>query len=96
MRATEKQEYKRLHSGIWCFSIYFAKTVEPYMCGIAGSVNFPFSEEKVYQQMAHRGPDEQDSYRNQNIQFYHLRLSIQDIACGKQPMHLHEKYTIIY
>lgn len=66
------------------------------MCGIAGSVNFAFPEEKVYQRMAHRGPDEQGSYRNQNIQFYHLRLSIQDIACGKQPMHLHEKYTIIY
>lgn len=66
------------------------------MCGIAGSINYSFSESEVFSAMRHRGPDEQMGYKKENVQFYHLRLSILDIACGKQPMHLDEKYTIIF
>lgn len=66
------------------------------MCGIAGSINFPFPEKAIFNAMHHRGPDDSGLYRHTNIQFFHLRLSILDIACGQQPMHLGEKYTIIF
>ena len=66
------------------------------MCGIAGAINAGFSYENVIQSLGHRGPDEQNGYKNNNVDFFHLRLSILDIACGKQPMHLGEKYTIIF
>ena len=66
------------------------------MCGIAGSVNANFSNEAITKVMGHRGPDEQNDYEDNNVKFFHLRLSILDIAGGKQPMHLHDKYTIIF
>ena len=66
------------------------------MCGIAGSVNLDFSYENIIKTMGHRGPDEHNSYQYNNVNFFHLRLSILDITCGKQPMHLNEKYTIIF
>jgi asparagine synthase (glutamine-hydrolysing) len=66
------------------------------MCGIAGTVNSNFSYDRLINTMGHRGPDEHNSYINKNVNFFHLRLSILDIACGKQPMHLGEKYTIIF
>lgn len=66
------------------------------MCGISGSVNYRFPEERIFYALRHRGPDEQAGYSYGNVQFYHLRLSILDIACGKQPMHLGERYTIVF
>src|SRR6185312_11172762 len=66
------------------------------MCGIAGAVNSGFSYEQVKKTLGHRGPDEQNSYQNKNVEMFHLRLSILDIAGGKQPMHFDEKYTIIF
>ena len=66
------------------------------MCGIAGAVNAGFSYEQVKKTLGHRGPDDQNSYRNKNVDFFHLRLSILDIEGGKQPMHFGEKYTIIF
>jgi len=66
------------------------------MCGIAGSIHYPFSEETIFKKMSHRGPDEQGSFHWNEVQFYHLRLSILDIASGKQPMHLGEKFSIIF
>src|SRR5665647_472351 len=66
------------------------------MCGIAGSVNSNFSFNEVIKVMGHRGPDEQNSYQNKNVKFFHLRLTILDRAGGKQPMHLGDKYTIIF
>jgi asparagine synthase (glutamine-hydrolysing) len=66
------------------------------MCGIAGAVNSGFSYEQVKKTLGHRGPDEQNSYQNKNVDLFHLRLSILDIAGGKQPMHFDEKYTIIF
>ncbi len=46
--------------------------------------------------MHHRGPDSQNGYRIDNVDLFHLRLSILDIAGGIQPMHLHNRYTIIF
>ena len=66
------------------------------MCGIAGAVNFPLSYQQINEHMLHRGPDEQNGFRTDNIDFYHLRLSILDISGGKQPMHLDDRYTIIF
>src|SRR5205085_3374522 len=66
------------------------------MCGLAGSINFSLNTNLVDAKMHHRGPDEQAGYHYKNVQFYHLRLAILDIACGKQPMHLHDKYTVIF
>ncbi|MEO6681933.1 MAG: asparagine synthase (glutamine-hydrolyzing), partial [Ginsengibacter sp.] len=66
------------------------------MCGIAGTINSNFSYENVTRAMRHRGPDEQNSYHFGNVRFLHLRLSILDIKGGGQPMHLHDKYTIVF
>ena len=66
------------------------------MCGIAGTINSNFSYENVIKTMGHRGPDEHNGYINGNVNFFHLRLSILDISGGKQPMHLGDKYTIIF
>jgi len=66
------------------------------MCGIAGAVNFKLSYDTINRVMHHRGPDEQNGFATDNIDFYHLRLSILDIGGGKQPMTLRNRYTIIY
>jgi asparagine synthase (glutamine-hydrolysing) len=66
------------------------------MCGIAGSVNNRLTHEKILQSMIHRGPDEQNGYTHDNVDFFHLRLSIMDISGGKQPMSLGDRYTLIY
>ena len=65
------------------------------MCGIAGSVNFPLDIPKLTNNLWHRGPDEQATFTEANLQLHHHRLSILDIASGKQPMHL-EHLTIIF
>lgn len=66
------------------------------MCGIAGAVNFNLSPENINATMHHRGPDEQGAYVSGKVNFFHLRLSILDIGGGKQPMHLDDRYTIIF
>lgn len=66
------------------------------MCGIAGSVNFKLSYTAIDAAMHHRGPDGQNGFSIDNIDFYHLRLSILDIAGGVQPMHLDDRYSIIF
>jgi len=66
------------------------------MCGIAGAVNFKLSYRQINKDMLHRGPDEQHGFEIDNIDLYHLRLSILDIGGGKQPMHLDDRYTIIF
>ena len=66
------------------------------MCGIAGSVNFNLSYPAINRSMIHRGPDEQNGFTCNNVNLYHLRLSILDIAGGKQPMTLADRYTIIF
>jgi len=66
------------------------------MCGIAGSINSSFSYQDVITSLGHRGPDENNGFQNKNVDLFHLRLSILDISCGKQPMHLGDKYIIIF
>ncbi len=66
------------------------------MCGIAGAINSSFSYPEVIKTLGHRGPDEHAGYQHKNVDLFHLRLSILDISCGKQPMHLGEKYSIIF
>lgn len=66
------------------------------MCGIAGSVNFKLDYSAIDRLMIHRGPDEQNAFRHDNVDLYHLRLAILDISGGKQPMHLDDRYTIIF
>ena len=66
------------------------------MCGIAGSINFKLSYQNIDQTMFHRGPDEQAGFLTDNIDLYHLRLAIQDIGGGKQPLHLADRFSIIF
>lgn len=66
------------------------------MCGIAGAVNFKLNYNVLREVMLHRGPDEQNSFSDDRVDFYHLRLSILDIGGGKQPMQLRDRYTIIF
>lgn len=66
------------------------------MCGIAGAVNHQLSFETIRSEMLHRGPDEQNGFLQDNVSFYHLRLTILDKFGGVQPMHLDDRYTIIF
>jgi asparagine synthase (glutamine-hydrolysing) len=65
------------------------------MCGIAGSINYRLNIEKLTKDLWHRGPDEQSTFEENNIQLHHHRLSILDIAGGRQPMH-YKHLTIIF
>ena len=66
------------------------------MCGLAGMVNSGFSYDAVVKIMGHRGPDEHNGYKHDNVNLFHLRLSILDIAGGSQPMSLGDRYVIIF
>lgn len=66
------------------------------MCGIAGSINFKLAYNTINTVMHHRGPDEQGSFTHDNVDMYHLRLSIMDIGGGRQPMHLGNRYSIVF
>ena len=65
------------------------------MCGIAGSVNQLLNIPQLTKDLWHRGPDEQSTYTNDQLQFHHHRLSILDIAGGKQPMQ-YQHLTLIF
>lgn len=65
------------------------------MCGIAGSINLQLDLPALTQCLYHRGPDEQTSFREDNVILHHHRLAILDIAGGKQPMHF-QHLTIIF
>ena len=62
------------------------------MCGIAGVVRFgdkrPSQDEveRMTRAIAHRGPDGDGVYLRDNVALGHRRLSIIDLAGGKQPM----------
>ncbi len=66
------------------------------MCGISGAVDFKLPYAQIDRLMHHRGPDEQNGCSIDNVDLFHLRLSILDISGGKQPMHLRDRYTIIF
>lgn len=71
------------------------------MCGIVGFVGQLVDPKKVLQKMmaaiAHRGPDGQGSYIEENVALGHRRLSIIDLEGGRQPM-LNEdgNYIIVF
>lgn len=65
------------------------------MCGIAGSINHPLNIPVLTRVMYHRGPDEQTTFQEGNVQLHHHRLAILDITGGKQPMH-YRHLTIIF
>jgi asparagine synthase (glutamine-hydrolysing) len=65
------------------------------MCGIAGSINYSLSIPRLTKDLFHRGPDEQTTFEAGNLLLHHHRLSILDIAGGKQPMH-YQHLTIIF
>jgi asparagine synthase (glutamine-hydrolysing) len=63
------------------------------MCGICGIVNFSESKpvdghllERMNDAQAHRGPDDQGYFIEDNIGLGHRRLSIIDLSGGKQPI----------
>ncbi|MBK9436381.1 MAG: hypothetical protein IPN51_00020 [Chloracidobacterium sp.] len=63
------------------------------MCGIVGFVNNSGTAadraviEAMNAAITHRGPDEDGFYVNQNVALAMRRLSIIDLASGKQPIH---------
>src|SRR5882762_5424004 len=71
------------------------------MCGIVGIINK--NNEQVSSNLLtamaatihHRGPDEDGIFIDNNIGFFHKRLSIIDLSTGQQPMTF-EDCTIIY
>lgn len=65
------------------------------MCGIAGSINFPLNIPVLTKSLFHRGPDEQVTFKEDNLILHHHRLSILDIEGGKQPMS-YQHLTIIF
>lgn len=65
------------------------------MCGIAGAINFRLDITKLTKDLYHRGPDEQQTFEEGNLQMHHHRLAIVDIAEGHQPMH-DDHLTIIF
>ena len=73
------------------------------MCGIAGilSVNKNKVQQTSLQAMAnalaHRGPNGEGFYINENIGLAHRRLAIIDLSnAGMQPMHYANRYTIVH
>jgi len=65
------------------------------MCGIAGSINHRLNIPRITKDLYHRGPDEQTTFEEGNVQLHHHRLAILDIQGGRQPMH-YGPYTIIF
>ncbi len=71
------------------------------MCGIVGIINKGevSPDFQILKTMAdkihHRGPDGEGHFIKKNVGFYHKRLSIIDLAQGKQPMSSNGK-TIIF
>lgn len=71
------------------------------MCGFVGIVSKhgTFSDSHLLEKMAavidYRGPDEEGSFIDGPIGFYHKRLSIIDLTSGKQPM-TYGNLTIVF
>ncbi len=71
------------------------------MCGFVGIINKEgnFADSLLLEKMAssinYRGPDEEGSFIDGPVGFYHKRLSIIDLSTGRQPMTFHG-CTIVY
>lgn len=77
----------------------FFRKSEMLMCGICGIVGKCTSENDMrgmLDAIAHRGPDDEGVYKEDNIFLGHRRLSILDLSpLGHQPM-LYENYVIVF
>ena len=58
------------------------------MCGIAGVLGHPDAGvlHRMNRLQAHRGPDENDVWMDEQVGFAHARLSIVDLESSQQPM----------
>jgi asparagine synthase (glutamine-hydrolysing) len=68
------------------------------MCGIFGTVNYrnSIADERVFEGLRHRGPDQYGYQAKDNVQLYHTRLSIQDLSLnGCQPMQ-YKDFIIVF
>ncbi|MCL1949631.1 MAG: asparagine synthase (glutamine-hydrolyzing) [Turicibacter sp.] len=71
------------------------------MCGIFGVVDYRKNELKgpndaaCVEAVAHRGPDEAGLYYHKHVFLGHRRLSVVDLAQGKQPMEF-EHFAMVY
>ena len=69
------------------------------MCGITGFVNKEKDKKDIIKKMAdriaHRGPDGEGYYIDDNIALAHRRLSIIDLSTGSQPMYNSDKSLVI-
>ncbi|BBM82322.1 asparagine synthase (glutamine-hydrolyzing) [Candidatus Uabimicrobium amorphum] len=72
------------------------------MCGIFGSINIENTQQwskECCRLLAHRGPDEQNIWYDQQkiLMMGHTRLAIIDISGGNQPIRSHcGRYTMVY
>src|SRR5688572_8610547 len=72
------------------------------MCGIAGFQSQKVKDRKItigkmMNVIKHRGPDDEGIFAIDDVTFGHKRLSIIDVAHGKQPMSTHDgRYTVVY
>ncbi len=69
------------------------------MCGIAGFVNQAKNKKSIIKKMtdriAHRGPDAEGFYIDENVALGHRRLSIIDLSTGNQPIYNEDKSLVI-
>lgn len=69
------------------------------MCGFVGYVNQTDVQDEVIEKMAnrirHRGPDDEAFFRDNNVSMGFRRLSIIDLAHGKQPMYNQDQTKVL-
>ena len=67
------------------------------MCGIACTYNIDkINAKNIHKSMRHRGPDDENFYRDNNLLIFHNRLSIQDLSSNaSQPMK-YKEYVIAF
>ena len=69
------------------------------MCGIAGIITKDKNRKKIVERMAkriaHRGPDGEGFYVDNDIALAHRRLSIIDLSNGTQPMYNEDKSIVV-
>lgn len=69
------------------------------MCGITGFINNKDNKKEIIKKMAdkiaHRGPDGEGYYIDDNIALAHRRLAIIDLNTGSQPMYSNDKSIVV-
>lgn len=64
------------------------------ICGVFGEINEPLLH-KMLQSIAHRGPDDEGIHIDKNVMLGNRRLSIIDLATGKQPIYNEDRSLCI-